>query len=71
MLTVQPVDRVDSGRIPGAPHHVAVTANGRWVVVADHVRGTLVVFDADTHRRVAIIDVGDCPHGVWAVPKTA
>jgi DNA-binding beta-propeller fold protein YncE len=71
VLTVRPVDRIDSRAIPGAPHHVTVTANGRWVVVADHVRGTLVVFDADTHHRVRIIDVGDGPHGVWAVPKTA
>lgn len=71
VLTVRPVDRIDSRTIPGAPHHVAVTANGRWVVVADHVRGTLVVFDALTHRRVDIIDVGDGPHGVWAVPTTA
>lgn len=71
VLTVRPVDRVDSRTTPGAPHHVAVTADGRWVVVADHVRGTLVVFDADTHRRVAIIPIGKGPHGVWAVPTTA
>ena len=71
VLTVRPVDRIDSRAIPGAPHHVAVTANGRWVVVADHVRGTLVVFDADTHHRVRIVDVGDGPHGVWAVQAGA
>ncbi|MBA2273064.1 MAG: YncE family protein [Actinobacteria bacterium] len=51
--------------IKGSPHHVALTPSGRRVVVADHDRGTLVVFDVATRRRLRTIQVGQAPHGVW------
>jgi DNA-binding beta-propeller fold protein YncE len=50
----------------GSPHHVALTPNGRKIVVANNDRGTLVVFDALTHRRRRAIRIGQGPHGTWA-----
>jgi DNA-binding beta-propeller fold protein YncE len=59
---------VDELHIDGAPHHVAITPDGRWAVVADHDGGTLLVYRARGRRLVARIAVGDGPHGVWAEP---
>lgn len=53
-------------RMEGSPHHVAVTPDGRWAVVADHDRGSLIVFSVARHEKVAEIPVGAGPHGVWA-----
>lgn len=47
---------------------MAVTNDGALVAVADHDTGSLVVFSATGHRKVAEIPVGAGPHGVWAAP---
>jgi DNA-binding beta-propeller fold protein YncE len=52
----------------GAPHHVAVTADGRWIVVADNTNGRLILYRAADGGRAGSIAVGPGPHGVWAVP---
>jgi DNA-binding beta-propeller fold protein YncE len=52
----------------GAPHHVAVTADGRWIVVADNTNGRLIRYRAADGRRAGSIRIGAGPHGVWAVP---
>jgi DNA-binding beta-propeller fold protein YncE len=57
---------VEDASMPGAPHHVAVTADGRWVVVADNTNGQLVRYRTADGRRAGIISVGMGPHGVWA-----
>jgi DNA-binding beta-propeller fold protein YncE len=57
---------VEDASMPGAPHHVAVTPDGRWVVVADNTNGQLVCYRAADGRRAGIIAVGAGPHGVWA-----
>lgn len=55
-------------RTKGSPHHVAITSDGEKAVVADHDRGTLVVYKVDKRERAFGIPVGPGPHGVWAVP---
>jgi DNA-binding beta-propeller fold protein YncE len=57
---------VEDASMPGAPHHVAVTADGRWVVVADNTNGQLVRYRAADGRRAGVIAVGMGPHGLWA-----
>jgi YVTN family beta-propeller protein len=52
----------------GAPHHVAITPDGRWAVVVDHDGDRILVYRARTRRLVARIPVGEGPHGVWAEP---
>lgn len=52
----------------GAPHHVAVTPDGRWAVVVDHEGGRILLYRARSRRLVARIPVGEGPHGVWAAP---
>lgn len=63
--TVEVADRV---AIPGAPHHVAITGDGALAAIADHTNGTIVVYDARNHARLAQIPVGNGPHGVWDRP---
>lgn len=63
--SLEVVAELDTG---GAPHHVAITPDGRWAVVVDHDHGRVLVFRASTHRMVARISVGAGPHGVWAAP---
>jgi DNA-binding beta-propeller fold protein YncE len=57
---------VAARRTRGSPHHVALTPNGRKIVVANNDRGTLVVFDVSTHQRWKGIRIGQGPHGAWA-----
>jgi DNA-binding beta-propeller fold protein YncE len=59
---------VDELHIDGAPHHVAITPDGRWALVVDHDGGTLLVYRARSRRLVVRIPVGEGPHGVWAAP---
>jgi DNA-binding beta-propeller fold protein YncE len=63
--TLQVSSKASTG---GSPHHVAVTADGRWVVVADNTNGRLVRYRAADGGRAGSIAVGAEPHGVWAVP---
>jgi serine/threonine-protein kinase len=55
-------------RIKGAPHHIAITADGKRAVVADHDRGLLVVYNIAKRTRAFKMRVGRGPHGVWAAP---
>jgi DNA-binding beta-propeller fold protein YncE len=66
VVRVRTVHVVDQLRFRGEPHHVAITPNGRWAVLADHAHGRLVIYNATTHRQVGRIRVGTGPHGVWA-----
>lgn len=50
-----------------APHHVALTADGRFAAVALHERGMLAIYSA-SGSRLGSVPVGPGPHGVWAVP---
>lgn len=55
-------------KVPGAPHHVTVTSDGDRAVVADHDRGSLIVYNVHKLRRAFTLEVGAGPHGVWAMP---
>jgi DNA-binding beta-propeller fold protein YncE len=52
--------------VPGAPHHVTLTADGEVAAVANHEGGSLVLIDVKERRLVGEVPVGDGPHGVWA-----
>jgi hypothetical protein len=54
--------------VPGGPHHVAITDDGRLAAVADHDNGRVIVYDVERRARLLAVDVGAGPHGVWAVP---
>jgi streptogramin lyase len=58
---------VEEASTEGAPHHVAVTTDGRWVIVADNSNGRLIRYREADGRRAGAIAVGTGPHGVWAV----
>jgi DNA-binding beta-propeller fold protein YncE len=60
------LDVVAELQIGGAPHHVAITEDGRWAAVADHDNGSVVIFDVGRRRRVGQVTVGPGPHGVGA-----
>ncbi len=66
VLSTRRLRVIDTMRVGGAPHHVAMTEEG--AAVANHDRGTLVVYDVDTHRKLDTIKVGAGPHGVWPAP---
>lgn len=54
--------------VPGAPHHITITADGDRAVAADHDRGLLIVYNVTKLRRAFTIRVGAGPHGIWAMP---
>ena len=58
-------------RVEGAPHHIAITEDGDRAVVADHDNGAVIVYNVNKLRRMATIEVGAGPHGIWAMPPRA
>ena len=57
--------------ISGAPHHVAITPDAGLAAVVDHHAGSVVIFDVASRKRIGAVEVGEGPHGVWAVPSSA
>lgn len=57
-------------RFPAAPHHVAITPDGRFAAIANHSGRSGVVYRVRTRRVLAPIDRGLGLHGVWAAPRS-